>query len=127
LIGVRGDDAVEAGLTAPFFPHGLGHFLGIQVHDVGGRQKAPEGGVVPPPRQYPYLRTTRTIEEGHVFTIEPGLYFIEMLLRPHRSGPKAGLFDWKLVDQLAGHGGIRIEDNILVTKSGGRNLTRPRI
>jgi Xaa-Pro dipeptidase len=50
-----------------------------------------------------------------------------MLLRPHRSGPKAGLFDWKLVDQLAGHGGIRIEDNILVTKSGGRNLTRPRI
>jgi Xaa-Pro dipeptidase len=127
LIGLRGDDAVEAGLTAPFFPHGLGHFLGIQVHDVGGRQKAPEGGVVPPPRQYPYLRTTRTIEEGHVFTIEPGLYFIEMLLRPHRSGPKAGLFDWKLVDQLAGHGGIRIEDNILVTKSGGRNLTRPRI
>lgn len=127
ILQLGGEEAVQQGLTIPFFPHGLGHFLGIQVHDVGGRQKAPEGGVVPPPRQYPYLRTTRTIEEGHVFTIEPGLYFIEMLLRPFRSGAKAQLFNWTLIDALASHGGIRIEDNLLVTKDGHRNLTRPKI
>lgn len=124
ILEVGGKDAIARGVTSPFFPHGLGHFLGIQVHDVGGRQKSPEGGTVPPPREFPYLRTTRKIEEGHVFTIEPGLYFIEMLLRPHRTGATKDLFDWKLVDRLSSHGGIRIEDNVLVTRDGHRNLTR---
>jgi len=124
ILKVGGQDAIASGVTSPFFPHGLGHFLGIQVHDVGGRQKSPEGGTVPPPREFPYLRTTRKVEEGHVFTIEPGLYFIEMLLRPHRTGATKDLFDWKLVDRLSSHGGIRIEDNVLVTKDGHRNLTR---
>jgi len=125
LIDEGGEEAVALGLTAPFFPHGVGHFLGIQVHDVSGRQRAPEGGTVPPPPQHPYLRTTRTIAEDQVFTIEPGIYFIEMLLRPHRKGALAGHIDWKLVDRLAPCGGARIEDNVVVTKSGHRNLTRP--
>ena len=90
VLKVGGDEAVAKDLTGVFFPHGLGHFLGIQVHDVSGRQKAPEGGIVAPPARYPYLRTTRTIEPDQVFTIEPGVYFIEMLLRPHRTGPDAG-------------------------------------
>ncbi len=124
VLKVGGAEAIARGVTSPFFPHGLGHFLGIQVHDVGGRQKSPEGGTVPPPRDFPFLRTTRRIEEGQVFTIEPGLYFIEMLLRPHRTGPTRDLFDWQLVDRLAPHGGIRIEDNVLVTRDGHRNLTR---
>lgn len=125
VLKVGGAEALERGVTTPFFPHGLGHFLGLQVHDVGGRQQAPEGGTRPPPPQFPYLRTTRRVEAGQVFTIEPGLYFIEMLLRPHRSGPTSALFDWKLVDRLASHGGIRIEDDLLVTADGHRNLTRP--
>ncbi len=124
LLKCSAEEAVERGLTAPFFPHGLGHFLGIQVHDVGGHQKSPEGGSNPPPRQFPYLRTTRRVEVGQVFTIEPGLYFIEMLLRPHRSGAARASFDWKTIDRLASHGGIRIEDNVLVTENGHRNLTR---
>jgi Xaa-Pro dipeptidase len=124
ILKVGGREAIARGVTSPFFPHGLGHFLGVQVHDVGGRQKSPEGGTVPPPREFPYLRTTRKVEAGQVFTIEPGLYFIEMLLRPHRTGATHDLFDWKLVDQLAPHGGIRIEDNVLVTRDGHRNLTR---
>jgi Xaa-Pro dipeptidase len=118
------EEACEQGLTRPFFPHGLGHFLGLQVHDVAGHQKSPSGGKVAPPAEHPYLRTTRTIEEGQVFTIEPGVYFIDMLLREHRSGPTAKHFDWKLVDRLAPFGGVRIEDNVLVTSDGHKNLTR---
>ncbi len=127
ILKVGGEEAVARGLTAPFFPHGVGHFLGIQVHDVSGRQKGPEGGTVAPPPQYPYLRTTRTITEGQVFTIEPGLYFIEMLLRPYRTGKDAASIDWRLVERLAPFGGIRIEDNVVVTATGHRNLTRPHV
>lgn len=127
LIRKGGKEAVALGLTQPFFPHGVGHFLGILVHDAGGRQKAPEGGTLAPPPQFPYLRTTRTVGERMVFTVEPGLYFIEMLLKPQRTGPQKDQFDWKLIDRLAGHGGIRIEDNVVVTKDGHRNLTRPHI
>ena len=127
IIKKGGEEAVKLGLTLPFFPHGLGHFPGIQVHDVSGRQESPEGGTVAPPPQYPYLRTTRTIEVGQVFTVEPGVYFIEMLLRPCRTGATKDLFDWKKIDRLASHGGIRIEDNVLVTKDGHRNLTRAHI
>ena len=127
VIKSSGEDAVQRGLTHPFFPHGLGHFLGIQVHDVGGRQKAPTGGTVAPPPQYPHLRTTRTIEVNQVFTVEPGVYFIEMLLRPQRGGMHADQFDWKLIDRLMSSGGVRIEDNVVVTASGHRNLTRPHL
>jgi Xaa-Pro dipeptidase len=127
ILKVGGAQAVSDGLTGPFFPHGVGHFLGVQVHDVGGRQSAPGGGVIPPPKSFPYLRTTRTIEANQVFTIEPGVYFIEMLLRPFRSGPQSGMIDWKLVDRLASHGGIRIEDNVVAVPGGQRNLTRPHI
>lgn len=127
VIKKGGDEAVTLGLTQPFFPHGLGHFLGIQVHDVGGRQKSPDGGTVPPPAAYPFLRTTRMIEEGQVFTVEPGIYFIEMLLRPLRSGKTAGEFNWPVIDRLKASGGIRIEDNVLVTKDGHQNLTRAHI
>lgn len=122
-----GVDAVAAGLTRPFYPHGLGHFLGIQVHDVSGRQATPEGGLKPPPAEHPYLRTTRTVEAGQVFTIEPGIYFIPMLLRELRASPHAGDVDWALVEALTPMGGIRIEDNLLVVPSGHRNLTREHL
>ena len=127
ILKVGGREAVELGLSRPFFPHGVGHFLGIQVHDVSGRQRSPEGGTVPPPELHPFLRTTRTIEEAQVFTIEPGIYFIEMLLRPHRSGPTAKHFDWKRIERLTPCGGARIEDNLVVTADGHRNLTRPHL
>ena len=121
------EEAVEKGLSRPFFPHGLGHHLGIQVHDVAGRQGAPDGTPTPPPPQHPFLRTTRTIDEGQIFTVEPGLYFIPMLLRPFRENEHKGAFDWALVDALTPCGGIRIEDNLLVTATGHRNLTRPHL
>ncbi len=127
VVTVPAEEAFETGLTHPFFPHGLGHFLGIQVHDVGGRLADREGTLKPPPSIYPFLRTTRTIEERMVFTIEPGLYFIPMLLEPLRQGPKAPLLDWPLVDRLIRSGGIRIEDDLSVTADGHRNLTRPHL
>ena len=95
LVRVSAEEALAKGYTHPFFPHGVGHHLGIQVHDVAGRQADPSGTPAPPPKEHPYLRNTRTIEPGHVFTIEPGIYFIPMLLRPFRSGPDAAAFDWE--------------------------------
>jgi len=121
------DEAIDKGLTRPFFPHGLGHHLGIQVHDVAGRQGSPDGTPAPPPPQHPALRTTRDIDANQVFTVEPGLYFIPMLLRPFRTNEHKAKFDWTLIDELTPCGGIRIEDNLLVTATGHRNLTRPHL
>ena len=127
ILKVSPEEAYETGLTHPFFPHGIGHHLGIQVHDVAGKQSEPGGTPAPPPEEHPYLRNTRTIEPGHVLTIEPGLYFIPMLLRPFRSGPQAAAFDWELIDALTPLGGIRVEDDVVVMESGPRNLTREQL
>ena len=127
LVRVSAEEAFAKGYTHPFFPHGVGHHLGIQVHDVAGRQADPSGTPAPPPKEHPYLRNTRTIEPGHVFTIEPGLYFIPMLLRPFRSGPAAAAFDWTAIDALTPLGGVRVEDNLVVTAAGPRNLTREHL
>ncbi|MBV9349206.1 MAG: Xaa-Pro dipeptidase [Patescibacteria group bacterium] len=124
IIHVGGEEAVKEGLTRIFFPHGLGHFLGIQVHDVGGNQKGPEGDIVLPPSEHPKLRLTRTAAEGNVFTVEPGIYFIPILLKKIRTDAKKDLLNWNLIDRLAPLGGVRIEDNIAVTKEGNENLTR---
>ncbi|HEY7700053.1 MAG TPA: Xaa-Pro dipeptidase, partial [Vicinamibacteria bacterium] len=72
LLRADPEEAEAKGWTRPFLPHGLGHHLGLQVHDVGGHQKDPEGNRAPPPPEHPYLRNTRTIEPRQVFTIEPG-------------------------------------------------------
>jgi Xaa-Pro dipeptidase len=124
VLKVGGEEAAARHLTEVFLPHGLGHFLGIQVHDVGGKQAEPAGGIKDPPETYRFLRTTRLMEENQVLTIEPGLYFIEMLLRPHRTGADKDAFDWSLIERLSPCGGIRIEDNVVVTADGHRNLTR---
>ena len=127
VLRVSAEEAFVKGFTHPFFPHGVGHHLGIQVHDVAGKQSDPQGTPAPPPKEHPYLRNTRTIEPGHVFTIEPGVYFIPMLLRRFRSGPDAKAFDWDAIDALTPLGGVRVEDNVLVTTSGPRNLTREKL
>jgi Xaa-Pro dipeptidase len=127
VLRVSAEEAIEGGITRAFFPHGLGHHLGLQVHDVGGHMADATGVSLDPPDEHPFLRTTRPLEEGHVVTIEPGLYFIEMLLTPLRSGADAGRIDWNLVERLSPCGGIRIEDDVLVTREGGEDLTRPLV
>ncbi|MBU6377236.1 MAG: Xaa-Pro dipeptidase [Gammaproteobacteria bacterium] len=117
-------EALESGASRLFFPHGIGHLLGLQVHDVGGTMADEEGGVLPKPPRDPALRLTRRLEPGFVVTMEPGLYFIDALLGPARTGPHANRIDWRRVDALAPYGGIRIEDNLAVTVAGCDNLTR---
>ena len=107
-----------------FMPHGVGHLLGIQVHDVGGHQRDVKGAVESPPANSPYLRNTRIIAKDMIFTIEPGCYFIPILLEPQRDTTRGGVINWKVVEQLYPCGGVRIEDNILVTDEGSENLTR---
>jgi Xaa-Pro dipeptidase len=113
------DEAVAGGVTRTFFPHGLGHSLGLQCHDVGC-------ALVRPQPSNPFLRNTSTIAEGQCFTIEPGVYFIEPLLEQLRQGAQAAAVEWELVGELRKFGGVRIEDDLIVT--GGehvaRNLTR---
>lgn len=118
-------DPVGDGITAAFFPHGLGHFLGLQVHEVGGDLADTAGNTLARPDEFPNLRLVRTLEPGQVLTIEPGLYFIDSLLADLSSGPAGGAVDWPAVERLKRFGGIRIEDNVLVTAAGHENLTRP--
>lgn len=124
LVKCSADAAFEQGISRTFMPHGLGHLLGLQTHDVGGWQHDPEGGQKPPPKGHESLRLTRTLEAGMVCTIEPGLYFIPMLLRELRNQPCAKAVNWPLTESLLPCGGARIEDDVLVTSTGVRNLTR---
>ena len=107
-----------------FMPHGVGHLLGVQVHDLGGHLKDINGTIEVPPAHSPFLRNTRVMSENMVFTVEPGCYFIPSLLEAQRNTKKGKLINWGKIEQLYPYGGIRIEDNILVTKDGPENLTR---
>jgi Xaa-Pro dipeptidase len=116
---------VDSGVTSVFFPHGIGHLLGLQVHDAGGFAAGPEGGSIEKPAGHPFLRLTRTLQEDVVVTIEPGLYFIPMLLEELRARPEAARVDWALVDHLSRFGGVRIEDDVRAVADGApENLTR---
>jgi Xaa-Pro dipeptidase len=119
---VRGgvDEAVASGVTRAFYPHGLGHSLGLQTHDVGCGLRAPRA-------DNPFLRNTSDIAAGQVFTIEPGVYFIDALLRELRATPAGSLVDWSTVEGLAPLGGVRIEDDVHVVPAGARNLTREEL
>ena len=124
VIRMSAESAVQSGVTSAFFPHGLGHPIGLQVHDVAGFQVNESGGFIPRPEGHPYLRMTRVLEPGMVVTIEPGLYFIDMLLEELRGKPAASDVDWNKVDAFRPYGGIRIEDDVVCTSGEPENLTR---
>lgn len=124
FIRMGAEAAVESGVSSTFFPHGLGHPIGLQVHDVAGFQASDSGGTIARPPGHPYLRMTRTLEPGMVVTIEPGLYFIDMLLQELRAKPAAKDVDWARVDAFRKYGGIRIEDDVACTEGEPENLTR---
>ncbi|WNN44111.1 Xaa-Pro dipeptidase [Winslowiella toletana] len=122
--GLSEEAMVKENLTGPFLPHGLGHPLGLQVHDVAGFMQDDRGTHLAAPQQYPYLRCTRVLEPRMVLTIEPGLYFIDSLLAPWREGKYSQYFDWERIDSLKPYGGIRIEDNVVIYDNRVENMTR---
>ncbi len=124
IVRMSAESAVASGVTSAFFPHGLGHPIGLQVHDVAGFQASETGGTIARPPGHPYLRMTRVLEPGMVVTIEPGLYFIDMLLDELRDKPVAADIDWARVERLRPYGGIRIEDDVVCTTGAPENLTR---
>lgn len=120
------DDAVAAGAHALFFPHGLGHMMGLDVHDMEDlgdvvgyskeRRRSDQFGLR-------YLRLSRPLELGYVLTVEPGLYFIPALIdRWKQEKLQQEFVNLDKVDAYRGFGGIRIEDNVVVTPEGARVL-----
>jgi Xaa-Pro aminopeptidase len=124
------DDAVEAGAHALFFPHGLGHMLGLDVHDMEGLgenfvgydetvERSDQFGLA-------YLRMARRLEPGFVLTCEPGIYFIAPLIdRWRREARFVDFIDYEKAESYKDFTGIRIEDDVLVTASGNRVLGTP--
>lgn len=124
LITVSPEVAVETGVSSAFFPHGVGHGIGLQVHEVAGFAESDQGGTIAKPEGHPYLRLTRNLEPGMVVTIEPGLYFIDMLLDELKDRGLGPSVDWDRVAQFKPYGGIRIEDDVVCTDGDPENLTR---
>jgi len=125
-----GDAAVAQGAHALFFPHGLGHMLGLDVHDMEGLGETHVGydGAVRRSEQFglAYLRMARELRPGHVLTVEPGIYFIPALIDDWRAkGKFVDFIDYDRVDRYRGFGGVRIEDDIVVTDRGCRVLGPP--
>ncbi|MEQ9090606.1 MAG: aminopeptidase P family protein [Balneola sp.] len=115
------DDMMEENIFALFFPHGLGHFLGLDTHDVGGYPKGVDRIERPGIK---FLRARRELQPGMVITIEPGIYFVPAVLEPAIADPEKNQFlNTEKVESLLGFGGVRIEDDIIVTEDGLENMT----
>ncbi len=124
------DEAVAAGAHALFFPHGLGHMLGLDVHDMEGLGENHVGysETVKRSDQFglAYLRLGRQLEPGFVVTNEPGCYFIPALIDQWKGQKKHGQFiNYDQVEKFRGFGGVRIEDDVLITDEGSRVLGTP--
>lgn len=123
-VGVDGaiERMIEVDLGAIFMPHGMGHFLGIDTHDVGGYANgAPPRSTRPGLRK---LRTARELEEGMVLTVEPGCYFIDSLLNMALSDERQKKFiNIDRLKDFRGFGGVRLEDDVSITTDGCENLT----
>jgi len=124
------DDAVAQGAHALFFPHGLGHMMGLDVHDMEGLgedfvgydetiQRSSQFGTA-------YLRLAKKLKPGYVFTDEPGIYFIPALIDMWKKENKfTDFINYDKLEAYRSFGGIRIEDDLLVTENGCRVLGKP--
>ncbi len=124
------DDIVEQGVHALFFPHGLGHMMGLDVHDMEGLGEDYVGydETVQRSKQFglAFLRLAKPLKPGFVLTVEPGIYFIPELIDMWRAeGKFVDFINYEKLEHFKDFGGIRIEDDILVTNSGAKVLGRP--
>jgi Xaa-Pro aminopeptidase len=110
----------ERGAVSLFFPHGVGHMVGLGIRDAGGVLRDRDE----PGAGFPSLRVDLPLRAGYTMTVEPGIYFIPALLRDQtKRAELRDAVDWDRVDALLGFGGIRLEDNVLITDSGCEVLT----
>lgn len=116
------DAMMEANLGSIFQPHGLGHMIGLDTHDVGGYN----GGAVRDTRfGYKSLRTTRKLAPGMVVTVEPGCYFADVLIERALANPELAQFIVpEEMQKYRGLGGVRLEDNVIITETGIEVMTR---
>ncbi|GAB1319908.1 Xaa-Pro aminopeptidase [Madurella fahalii] len=113
------DEILVNRTSVAFFPHGLGHYLGMDVHDTGGNPNYADKDTM-----FRYLRVRGTLPAGSVVTVEPGIYFCNFIIEPFLKDPKhAKYIDSAVLDKYWDVGGVRIEDNVVITKTGVENLT----
>ncbi|KAJ3188075.1 hypothetical protein HK101_009231 [Irineochytrium annulatum] len=116
------EELLKNHIPALFFPHGLGHLIGIDVHDCGGYppgvERIPEPGIR-------YLRMRRPLTPGMVVTVEPGCYFVDAILEPAAKDPNVSKYlNLPVLERFWKHvGGVRIEDDVAITETGIDNLT----
>lgn len=114
------DTLFDSNITARFFPHGLGHVLGMDTHDVGGNPNYED-----PDPKLKYLRLRRKLQRGMVLTDEPGVYFSPFLLADVLNDPsKMKFINKEILDKYWYVGGVRIEDDLLITDDGFENFTK---
>ena len=121
LINLSPEETYEKGYSRLFFPCGTGHYIGLQVHDVGGYMADPQGELLAKDERYPYLRLRRPMEMNTVFTVEPGIYFIQQLLKTIKGDNKV---NWTKLEHFSQFGGFRYEDCIAITDKGVENLSQ---
>lgn len=115
------DEMMNAHMGSVFMPHGLGHFIGMNTHDVGGYTKGPAKSTEP---GLCWLRTGREMEVGMCVTVEPGLYFNEPTLRKALANENQARFiNVEAMAPFRNTGGIRLEDDVLITAEGIENFT----
>jgi Xaa-Pro dipeptidase len=115
------EDLTKNHIAALFFPHGLGHLIGIDVHDCGGYPLGVERINEPGIR---YLRMRRQLKENMVVTVEPGVYFVDAILEPALSNPEIAQFlNIPVLQKFRQVGGVRIEDDVVILKDGIENLS----
>ncbi|KAI9737007.1 MAG: hypothetical protein M1834_000596 [Cirrosporium novae-zelandiae] len=113
------DEILKMRTSVAFFPHGLGHYLGMDTHDTGGHANYED-----PDAMFRYLRVRGKLPAGSVITVEPGIYFCKFIIEPYLKDPAHSQFISKdVLDKYWDVGGVRIEDNLLITKDGSENLT----
>jgi Xaa-Pro aminopeptidase len=114
------ESLLEQGAITIFFPHSIGHMVGLGIRDAGDLLEGRDG-IYP---GYPRMRYDRPLEPGHVVTVEPGIYFVPSLLEDRELRERhRDTVDWERTDRMLDFGGIRIEDNVLVTEDGYEVLT----
>lgn len=114
------EEILEARTSVAFLPHGLGHMLGMDTHDVAGFPNYED-----PDPMFRYLRLRRNLKKGNVVTVEPGIYFNKFLLEPYLSDEKHSKYiNQEVLEKYMSVGGVRIEDDVLVTEDGFENLTK---